>query len=593
MKKKGIIALLCCVLFAVAAPVGACGKKNDGGGNETVATGEKPLPHYDQLTEGQEYNRNLFYVNNLSTYAADPSIIYVDDGAEKGYFYMYATSDEIGASGYQAWRSKDLTNWECTGVAFTPDRDSWGRQNFWAPEVMYYRSPAQVEANEPGKYYMVYNAWKISDNYRHSIGLAVSDSPKGPFVQYTGTNSDGRTLTISDAFVETKLFDAQSPLYNAPLIDASLFLDDDGKLYLYFVYDIQFGATSSSIWGMPLKDIFTPDYSAAVQLTAYRKVTVDGAADGINELDKTNEGPVVLKHNGKYYLTFSTSQYFRFAYSSAQAIGDKPLGPFTKVALEKGGNFITALSAPGKDDIYEHTAGTGHHTFARVGDEVYAIYHAFANRKTLGNGEHRAIAVDKVSFVNNGEQEIIYCNGPSYSIQPLPAKVSGYANVAGKASVTATNAAEEGATVYLTTGTYKNHDFDYIKEFKSNGDTVITMTFGKAYDVKAIMIYNAFNYDEAFSKIDRIALTTEVNKDGASFKGDAVITDLGFDKDWYIYIDRNDPTDRFMRPGGSAIAEFDEIPVTKIVITINKSSKFTTDNDTIAVSDIVVLAKEA
>ena len=89
------------------------------------------LSEMDDVSTG--YNSNLFYVNMLDFEVADPSVIFVTEGKDKGYFYAYGTSDEIGGHGIQGWRSKDLCHWECTGVAFMPDYDTaWAVNCYWA-----------------------------------------------------------------------------------------------------------------------------------------------------------------------------------------------------------------------------------------------------------------------------------------------------------------------------------------------------------------------------------------------------------------------------------------------------------------------------
>lgn len=83
----------------------------------------------DNVSTG--YNSSLFYVNTLEFQIADPSVIYVTEGEDAGYFYAYGTSDEIGCHGIQAWRSKDLSHWECTGIAFLPDYSvAWAVNNY-------------------------------------------------------------------------------------------------------------------------------------------------------------------------------------------------------------------------------------------------------------------------------------------------------------------------------------------------------------------------------------------------------------------------------------------------------------------------------
>lgn len=566
MKRKLLITLLSVVL--VFSAFAGCGSK------DVAEVPEVELPHYDQMTKDKEYNKNLFYNNDLIVKAADPSVIYVTDGAEAGYFYMYATSDEIGASGYQSWRSKDLVNWECMGVAFVPDRNSWAKQNYWAPEVIYYKA----NASETGKYYMFYNAWNVNKDYLHCAGLAVSDNPYGPFVQFTGKSGD-RDVKISDAYLDTSLFPAGSAVRNAPVIDMSPFVDTDGKIYLYFTLDIQRGAENSSIWGMRLTDMFTPDYSSVKQITEFGKTTVGGETN-IAETNRTNEAPFMIKNNGKYYMTYSISQYFNPAYSAAQAISNDPLQNFEKVSFDKGGKFLTYQGNNGEEN-YDHMSGTGHHSFARVGDEIFAIYHAFVDRAgTIAEG--RSIAADRISFVSNGEQEIIYANGPSYSLQALPTAVSGYKNLIKDATVTATNVVDGFGTEFLKDGMYKNHNYDFIKEFKASGDTVITIKFSKEVNVSAIMVYNSFDIETAFTKVNKISMPTKI--DGNSVL--AIINDLKFDAEKHIFVDKNDADFKLMRPGGASIAEFNAVKTNEIAITMNSKTP-------ICISDIVVLGKEA
>ena len=115
-------------------------------------------------------------------------------------YYMYATS---APDGFKYFTSKNLTDWTKGGYCY---KDSpWGENNFWAPEV-YARN---------GKYYMIFTArWKEKHSLR--IGVAVADSPEGEFKDLLGA----------------PLFD-----FGYAVIDATLFQDDDGKEYLYYVRD--------------------------------------------------------------------------------------------------------------------------------------------------------------------------------------------------------------------------------------------------------------------------------------------------------------------------------------------------------------------
>ncbi|MGC8814398.1 family 43 glycosylhydrolase [Dictyoglomus sp.] len=75
------------------------------------------------------------YKNPLNIYkVADPFVLFYN-----GKFYLYATS-ERGAGplgGFEVWESANLVNWLYRGWAYKSDENSWGKDSFWAPEVLY------------------------------------------------------------------------------------------------------------------------------------------------------------------------------------------------------------------------------------------------------------------------------------------------------------------------------------------------------------------------------------------------------------------------------------------------------------------------
>ena len=115
---------------------------------------------------------------------ADPAVIQHD-----GMYYLYATGQVDGDNGYRVYTSSDLVNWKRGPVVFQP-----GERHMWAPDV--WRDP------DSGRFYLYYTA-------NQTIGVADAEGPLGPFT------------------VRRKLFDSA--------IDAHLFRDDDGRLYLYVV----------------------------------------------------------------------------------------------------------------------------------------------------------------------------------------------------------------------------------------------------------------------------------------------------------------------------------------------------------------------
>ena len=120
-----------------------------------------------------------------------------------------------------------------------------------------------------GKFYMIYT----SDEH---IGIAVADSPLGPFRQ------------------ETKRF-----LSERNAIDGDFFTDDDGQIYLYYV---RF-AGGNVIYGSRIDlDTMTLDEENEVRLIAAEE-------EWETHMGRVAEGPFMLKHNGKYYLTYSANDY--------------------------------------------------------------------------------------------------------------------------------------------------------------------------------------------------------------------------------------------------------------------------------------------
>src|SRR6185436_2751693 len=124
-----------------------------------------------------------------------------------------------GSTGFEMkeWfvlKSTDMVNWT-KKVAMTLKTFSWANANSWAGQV--------VKKNN--KYY-----WYVPVNQTGggmAIGVAVSDSPEGPF-----TDALGHAL-IDDAS-EMANFNYTDPGQTAYTIDPTVFVDDDGQAYLHY-----------------------------------------------------------------------------------------------------------------------------------------------------------------------------------------------------------------------------------------------------------------------------------------------------------------------------------------------------------------------
>ncbi|MFC7530830.1 family 43 glycosylhydrolase [Actinoplanes sp. GCM10030250] len=270
---------------------------------------------------------------------ADPHI-----ASFNGRYYLYPTTDGYaGWSGtyYKAFSSTDLVNWTDHGVILDHGPDvSWADNSAWAPAV----------ATRNGRYYLYFSGGLASGNTAKQLGVAVADSPTGPF-----RDALGRPLVRSDQFS------------GGQAIDPMVFVDGDGQAYLY--------------WGQGV--------ARAVRLNA-DMVSFDPAQVRTITPPGYNEAPFVFKRNGTYYLMWSQNDTRSENYQVAYATGTSPLGPWTNrgVVLQK------------RLDL--GIKGTGHHSVVQAPgtDTWYVAYHRFA--VPAGDGTNRETAIDRMEFNADG-----------------------------------------------------------------------------------------------------------------------------------------------------------------------------------------------
>ncbi|WP_217178286.1 family 43 glycosylhydrolase [Streptomyces sp. AC495_CC817] len=267
----------------------------------------------------------------LPGFTADPDIVRFGDT-----YYIYPTTDGFAnwsGTQFKAYSSKDLVHWTDRGVVLDLGPDiSWTNSRAWAPTA----------TAKNGKYYFYYSA-------DTNIGVAVSDSPTGPF-----TDPLGKPLIARGA-------------HPGQMIDPAVFTDDDGQSYLYW--------GNGHAYVVPLNDdmvSFDPSKVTEITPSGFR------------------EGSFVVKRKGTYYFMWSENDTRDENYRVAYATGSSPTGPWTKrsVILEK--------------DLSLGIKGPGHHSVVQVPgtDDWYIVYHRFAIPG--GDGTHRETTIDKMEFDTDG-----------------------------------------------------------------------------------------------------------------------------------------------------------------------------------------------
>ena len=313
----------------------------------------------------------MVYPYRSITNIGDPFVMY-DDASEK--YYMYVT----GGTYFRCYSSDTMKTWTSEGDSYVVTDKSFGVKSYWAPEVY------KID----NAYYMIYSA--MNESGRHSIGLAKASTPKGPF---------------TDVY-DHPLF---APDYS--VIDASLFFDDDGKVYLFYSKDcsenVVTGMKTSQSFGIELKK----DLSGTVGTPVLVSTPMFGW-ESKSGSTRWNEGPFVFKQNGIYYLLFSVNFYATEHYAVGYATAKSPLGPYEKA---KSNPILVG------DGI--NTAGTGHCALTRSpdGSEIYIAYHSHNNPLSLEK-VNRVPCIDKLVVCEDGTLKV---SGHSTTIQPLPSGASG------------------------------------------------------------------------------------------------------------------------------------------------------------------------
>jgi len=603
MKKAGIFALTAMLTLTAGLSVG-CSQNGTG-----VA-----LDYSVGAESNTVYDRELFFNNNNETVGADPGVFYLseeEDEAYGGYYYMYTTgstnssftTSDGSVYAFQCFRSKNLSDWQRVGTyekgySLKVTSNDWAdgeTDTFWAPEVL--RNPTD------GKYYMYFSASakkeltvsKPNASFdRLYIGIAVGDTPVDFRIlgsEKWADDADGNVITGSTIPVNFQKAYGLSGVFS--VIDANPFLDDDGTLYLYFNKHTDSNSLTPSlmgVWGIKMRDFVTPDYSTiSLVCTPNVLTSTGGLVNGVPAVTKhegnypfsegsINEAPCMVKHNGKYYMTYSANGYSNASYSVHQAISDSPLGTFTKPLLTEGNPVLASTKT--------YVSGTGHHSVVKAGDDYMIVYARMGNPSDYSMGWFRIIGADRLNFIkNDAGNEVLVANGPSYSLQPLPESISGYKNQTETASITAKNGS--GAK-YLNDGVLPYYTMNMNWEFEGKIGTEITLSWSNPVNVSAIMIYNSHDYNTAFKDIKSIkfyfAEKPSWLKSSAAY---AEISGLEFPSECLMDAD--------LMLGSAAVAEFDELKVTKIVITLGdkyeKYDRYGNVSDTIHIGEIVCLGK--
>lgn len=274
---------------------------------------------------------------------ADPHALEID-----GRFWMFPTRSNGPGARFFAYSSPDLARWQEHGPVLDFKDLSWIRADgrpqahAWAPCLIGHR----------GRYYFFFSVGPQSERFPAHIGVAVGDSPAGPFVD------SGRPLLTGG-----KGFEA---------IDPFVFHDVKRGRHLLF----SGGSAGATLRVHRLDDSLT------------------GLAEEIPTVTppKFTEAPFLHEHGGWFHLTYSHGGWRDASYSVHHATSASPTGPW------RYRGCLLQSDARHK--------GPGHHSIVRLpgSDEWRIVYHRWNDRR--GDGPYqgsREIAVDRLVHLADGE----------------------------------------------------------------------------------------------------------------------------------------------------------------------------------------------
>ena len=276
-----------------------------------------------------------------TAYTADPAPLVYNDK-----LYLYTSHDEDDSTWFtmndwKLYSTDDMVNWTEHPTPLSFKTFEWARGDAWAAQCI----------ERDGKFYMYV---PVTDRKGESaIGVAVADSPYGPFYDPLGT-----------------------PLVQADFgnIDPTVFIDDDGQAYLY--------------WGNPNcfyvklnKDMIS--YEGEIHAVPMKPESFGRREGNPKRATLYEEAPWLYKRKGAYYLFYAGGPIPEHL---AYATSDSPEGPWKyggTVMAKEGGSF------------------TNHPGIVDFRGKTYLFYHDAS--LPGGSGFTRSVCVREMDFGRDGK----------------------------------------------------------------------------------------------------------------------------------------------------------------------------------------------
>lgn len=278
----------------------------------------------------------------VDVFTADPAALVDGDTV-----YLYTGHDEAKDNNvffemhdWLVFSSKDMQNWTPHGAIMQATDFSWAKGDAWAAHMV----------KRKGKYYFYTTVRHKDDKPGFAIGVAVSDSPTGPF-----KDALGKALVTDDMTKHTP--------NDWDDIDPAIYIEENGDVYMFF------GNLMPKY--VKLKD---------------NMIELDGEIKTL-DLPKFTEAAWVHKKDDNYYLSYACEFPEKICYAMSKSIH----GPweYKGILNEIAGN-----------------SETNHQSIIEFKGKSYFIYHTGAvpplNGQPSGGRFRRSVAIDALNYNADG-----------------------------------------------------------------------------------------------------------------------------------------------------------------------------------------------
>lgn len=302
-------------------------------------------------------------------YAGDPSILVDGDTVYLYVGHDVSTTEAYHMTEWLCYSTKDLKTWKYESVIMKADAASikWARfeDAAWAAQVMKYKN----------KYYLYYCTWSKDDvdSGRQCIGVAVSDSPTGPF-------KDKGTPLVKGSVTEP-----QTSEYND--IDPTAWIEKDAKgvEHRYLAW----GNNKYYICELNEDMVSVKDQNKDGKITCGTSVSSADIMDKTEGLNAFTEAPWLYRRQdakgnyyGKYYMFYAYGWREQMAYATTDDL------------LSGKWDFGSVIMTP------TATSNTNHMAVFDFKGKTYFVYHN--GSLPGGSGFRRVACITELHFNADG-----------------------------------------------------------------------------------------------------------------------------------------------------------------------------------------------